>query len=58
MTQPTDDLAELAEKMVRDGRGRFVRMACVNAHDRCYLGGPCPWCEPVQQPEKGSTNER
>lgn len=18
---------------------------CVNAHDRCYLGGPCPYCE-------------
>ena len=21
---------------------------CVNAHDRCYLGGPCPYCEPIQ----------
>ena len=18
---------------------------CVNAHDRCYEGGPCPYCE-------------
>jgi len=20
---------------------------CVNAHDRCDGGGPCPYCEPV-----------
>jgi hypothetical protein len=20
---------------------------CVNAHDRCYEGGPCPLCEPA-----------
>lgn len=38
----TDDLAA---QMVRDIRGRFAKAVCVNAHDRCYLGGPCPWCE-------------
>ena len=31
----------------RDGAGRFARLVCVNAHDRCYEGGPCPWCEPA-----------
>jgi hypothetical protein len=33
----------------RDGAGRFVRLVCVNAHDRCYggAGGPCPYCEPA-----------
>lgn len=20
---------------------------CVNAHDLCYQGGPCPYCEPI-----------
>lgn len=37
-----DGLPALAK---RDIRGRFVRLVCVNAHDRCYLGGPCPLCE-------------
>jgi hypothetical protein len=32
----------------RDGQGRFVKLVCVNAHDRCYLGGPCPYCEPAR----------
>jgi len=20
---------------------------CVNAHDRCFMGGPCPYCEVI-----------
>lgn len=37
----------------RDTRGRFVRLRCVNAHDRCYGGAsePCPYCEPVERKE-------
>ena len=23
-------------------------LKCVNAHDRCFYGGPCPLCEPVR----------
>jgi len=27
---------------------------CVNAHDRCYEGGPCPYCEvPTRKPTLG-----
>jgi hypothetical protein len=27
---------------------------CVNAHDRCYEGGPCPYCEvPERKPTLG-----
>jgi len=38
-----------AELPPRDYKGRFIRLVCVNAHDRCYggAGGPCPWCEPT-----------
>lgn len=25
-----------------------IEPRCVNAHDRCYLGGPCPYCEVPQ----------
>ena len=28
---------------------------CVNAHDRCYEGGPCPYCEP--KPRKPSLGQ-
>lgn len=31
--------------MIRDGLGRFRRLVCVNAHDRCYACDECPWCE-------------
>lgn len=31
---------------VRNSKGRFAKLVCVNAHDRCYEGGPCPYCEP------------
>jgi hypothetical protein len=24
---------------------RGYEAVCVNAHDRCYLGGDCPYCE-------------
>lgn len=35
------------ELPIRDGFGRFAKLVCVNAHDRCYggAGGPCPYCE-------------
>lgn len=36
----------MADKIERDSRGRFCQIVCVNAHDRCYEGGPCPYCEP------------
>lgn len=34
-------------KCMRDGKGRFATLKCVNAHDRCYggAGGDCPYCE-------------
>lgn len=35
----------MADKQPRDHRGRFAKLVCVNAHDRCYEGGPCPYCE-------------
>lgn len=35
----------MVQDQARDGWGRFAKVACVRAHDRCYLGGPCPWCE-------------
>jgi len=35
---------------LRNSRGQFMRVICVNAHDRCYLGGPCPYCEPTRSP--------
>lgn len=25
--------------------GHTPDVKCVNAHDRCYEGGPCPYCE-------------
>ena len=25
-----------------------VEVKCVNAHDRCFEGGPCPLCEVVR----------
>ena len=46
-------------RLARDGLGRFVSLVCVNAHDRCYLGGPCPWCEPkssLRQSEKDNSD--
>jgi hypothetical protein len=24
-----------------------LMVKCVNSHDLCYQGGPCPYCEPV-----------
>ncbi len=34
----------------RDGRGKFVRMRCVSATDRCGADAfPCPFCEPAPQ---------
>lgn len=33
----------------RTGDGKFAVFVCVNAHDRCYEGGPCPYCEPKVQ---------
>lgn len=27
-------------------------LKCVNAHDRCFEGGPCPLCEAVSLDEK------
>lgn len=33
-----------AQRAFGGGDGSEVR--CVNAHDRCYEGGPCPYCEP------------
>lgn len=24
-----------------------IMVKCVNAHDKCYEGGNCPYCEPV-----------
>ena len=30
-----------------DLEARALRVECVNAHDRCYLGGTCLFCEPV-----------
>ena len=24
-----------------------LMVECVNAHDRCFMGGPCPYCEYV-----------
>ena len=41
----------------RDGRGRFTRLACVNAHDRCHEGGPCPYCEPLTKARTDATGE-
>ena len=38
----------MSERFPRDGRGRFVRLVCVNAHDLCFQGGPCPYCEPAK----------
>jgi hypothetical protein len=32
-------------KHLRDHKGRFAKLVCVNAHDRCYEGGTCPYCE-------------
>jgi len=29
----------------RDANGRFAALVCVNAHDRCFYGGPCLLCE-------------
>jgi hypothetical protein len=26
-------------------------LKCVNAHDRCFEGGPCPLCERVRRRE-------
>lgn len=36
---------------VRDYRGRFATLRCVNGHDRCYLGADeaCPYCERVNK---------
>lgn len=33
-------------------RGRVMAgVVCVNAHDLCYQGGPCPYCEkPKRRP--------
>jgi len=31
----------------RDGLGRFVKLVCVNATDRCAGSFPCPFCEPA-----------
>jgi len=31
--------------MDRDGFGRFRRLVCVNATDRCFTTDECPWCE-------------
>lgn len=28
------------------GLASLKPVRCVNAHDRCYEGGPCPLCEP------------
>ena len=25
-----------------------AEVKCVNAHDRCFMGGPCPLCELVR----------
>lgn len=38
----------MKEKPLRDSKGKFTTLRCVNAHDRCYggAGGPCPMCEP------------
>lgn len=44
----------LSDRPVRDWRGRFARLVCVNAHDRCYggAGGDCPYCETRVTPKE------
>lgn len=34
---------------VRNHKGQFARLKCVNGHDRCYEGPveDCPYCERV-----------
>lgn len=34
--------------MARKPKPELIMVECVNAHARCYLGGPCPLCEPVE----------
>ena len=36
----TVSLLALCRKVEPDTR-------CVSAHDRCYYGGPCPYCEVI-----------
>ncbi len=35
---------------IRNARGQFSKLVCVNAHDRCFGGadGDCPYCEVKQ----------
>lgn len=41
-----DEICARADAMDDGLRGEIVaETKCVNAHDRCFLGGPCPYCE-------------
>lgn len=42
MTKPKEK-----EKQLRNWKGQFGKLVCVNGHDLCYLGPDekCPTCE-------------
>lgn len=35
------------EAIDRVKSSKKLMVECVNAHDKCYEGGECPYCEPV-----------
>lgn len=39
----------MSDKPLRDAKGHYAEVRCINAHDRCYLGANenCPYCERI-----------